>query len=55
MAGVGHPLRLPRARLCCFDTFGGLVIFLGCLFRVLSVIALGQGDLCVLVPRFFLV
>jgi hypothetical protein len=54
MAGVGNPLGLPRACLYRFDTFGGLTIFLGCLLCVLSVIALGQEDLCVLVPRFFL-
>ena len=53
VAGVGHPLRLPRARLCRFDAFGGLAIFLGCLLRVLSVVVLGQGDQHVLVPRFF--
>ena len=53
MAGVGHTLGLPRARLCCFDAFGGLAIFLGCLLHVLSIVALGQGDLRVLVLGFF--
>ena len=53
MARAGHPLRLPRARLCHFNAFGGLMIFLGCLLYVLSVVALGQGDLRVLVSGFF--
>ena len=52
VAGMGHPLGLPWARLCHFDAFDGLAIFLGCLLRVLSFISLGQGDLRVLVPRF---
>ena len=53
MDGVGYPLGLPRTHLYHFDAFGGLVIFLGCLLRVLSVVVLGQGDQRVLVPRFF--
>jgi hypothetical protein len=51
--GMSHPLGLLWARLHRFDAFGGLMIFLGCLLHVLSIMALGQGDLCVLVPGFF--
>jgi hypothetical protein len=53
VAGMGHPLGLPQACLCCFNAFSGFAIFLGCLLHILSVIALGQGDLRVLVPGFF--
>jgi hypothetical protein len=53
MAGMGHPLGLPQAYLCCFNAFGEFAIFLGCLLHVMSVIALGQGDLRVLVHGFF--